>query len=286
MGSFGSLNHDLLLKRVQVRVGDPRVVKLVERWLACGALSAGAPDDEPDAAESDRWREAKQRVQQGAGLVMEGLLPGVTGPQDAGYGGFGGRGSRAGALDGDDPRLWNYDAMLQADLMRRWAGTAVAAGLGWLRPNIGRALYQSGQFLNTPAGRRLLRSSSWAVAGLAGAAALGAVTAWAMRRYAGPSPTGIIQGSPLSPLLANVYLHPFDRWMQKRRHHLVRYADDFVVLAPDESQAEAGYNDSLFGLHKLQLTVNRQKMRIVRPGEPWEFLGEQFQAPPPSQPKP
>lgn len=116
------------------------------------------------------------------------------------------------------------------------------------------------------------------MAGLAGAAAIGAVTAWAMRCYAGPSPTGIIQGSPLSPLLANVYLHPFDRWMQKRRHHLVRYADDFVVLAPDEPQAEAGYNDSLFGLHKLQLAVNRQKMRIVRPGEPWEFLGEQFQA--------
>ena len=146
---FGSLNHDVLLKRVQVRVGDPRVVKLVERWLACGALSAGAPDDAPNAAESDRWRGTKQRVQQGAGLVMEGLLPGVMGPHDKA---FGGRGSHPDALDGDDPRLWNYDAMLQADLMGRWAGTAVAAGLGWLRPNIGRALYQSGQFLNTPAG--------------------------------------------------------------------------------------------------------------------------------------
>jgi retron-type reverse transcriptase len=112
------------------------------------------------------------------------------------------------------------------------------------------------------------------MAGLAGAAAVGAVTALAVNRLAGPAPTGVVQGSPLSPLMANVYLHPFDCWMMKRGHRLVRYADDFVVLAESETRAEAGYNDTIQAMHKLRLRMNRQKMRIVRPGEAWEFLGE------------
>ena len=41
---------------------------------------------------------------------------------------------------------------------------------------------------------------------------------------------GIAQGSPLSPLLANFFLEPFDVAMEKSGNHLVRYGDDFLVL--------------------------------------------------------
>jgi retron-type reverse transcriptase len=265
---FGALNHELMLKRVQGRLQDRRVLRLVERWLDCGALSAGLPEDEPEPAEVDRWQRVAEKAKHGASLVMEAVLPGSTGPGVAGWG-------AARADDNDVPSM-DYDAMMQAEMTRRWIGAALAAGVGWLRPNIGRAMYQTSQFFNTPAGRRMLRNGSWMVAGLAGAAAVGAVSALAMRRYAGPAPTGVVQGSPLSPLLANVYLNPFDHWMRKRGHELVRYADDFVVLAPDQAHAESGFNDSLAALHKLRLKVNRQKMRIVPPGERWEFLGESF----------
>jgi retron-type reverse transcriptase len=88
----------------------------------------------------------------------------------------------------------------------------------------------------------------------------------------------VVQGSPLSPLLANVYLHPFDVWLSKRGHHLVRYADDFVILAADENRAEAAHHDALLALRKLRLTVSRRKLRIVQPGEKWQFLGETFQS--------
>ena len=45
------------------------------------------------------------------------------------------------------------------------------------------------------------------------------------------TPTGgTPQGSPISPLLANLYLHPLDERMMARGYRMVRYADDFVIL--------------------------------------------------------
>jgi RNA-directed DNA polymerase len=41
---------------------------------------------------------------------------------------------------------------------------------------------------------------------------------------------GITQGSVISPLLANVYLHRFDLNMTGKGYRLIRYADDFIIL--------------------------------------------------------
>ena len=47
------------------------------------------------------------------------------------------------------------------------------------------------------------------------------------------TPTGgTPQGAVISPLLANVYLHPLDCLMRENGYQMVRYADDFVVLWP------------------------------------------------------
>jgi len=42
--------------------------------------------------------------------------------------------------------------------------------------------------------------------------------------------TGSPQGGVISPLLANTYLHQFDRVMSERGYRLIRYCDDFVIL--------------------------------------------------------
>src|SRR5271163_897032 len=50
---------------------------------------------------------------------------------------------------------------------------------------------------------------------------------------------GTPQGAVISPLLANIYLHPLDARMAARGYRMVRYADDFVVLCKSREEAEA-----------------------------------------------
>jgi len=94
--------------------------------------------------------------------------------------------------------------------------------------------------------------------------------------------TGTPQGGVISPLLANLYLHWLDRyWVLKgyggRQHdaHIVRYADDFVILCsqqPDRYLAEAKKV-----LDRLGLTLNAQKTRVVNAKEEtFDFLGHRF----------
>jgi len=45
------------------------------------------------------------------------------------------------------------------------------------------------------------------------------------------TPTGVPQGDPLSPLLANILLDDLDKELERRGHHFVRYADDGVPRA-------------------------------------------------------
>ena len=50
---------------------------------------------------------------------------------------------------------------------------------------------------------------------------------------------GTPQGAVISPLLANIYLHPLDELMAGRGYRMVRYADDFVVLCKSREEADA-----------------------------------------------
>ena len=49
---------------------------------------------------------------------------------------------------------------------------------------------------------------------------------------------GTPQGAVISPLLANIYLHPLDQAMAAAGYEMVRYADDFVILCRSEAEAQ------------------------------------------------
>jgi len=96
---------------------------------------------------------------------------------------------------------------------------------------------------------------------------------------------GTPQGGVLSPLLANIYLHWFDHLFQRAdgpaqwaKARLVRYADDFVVLARYISPALQGWIEGkLEGW--LGLQINREKTRVIdlqQPGQSLDFLGYSF----------
>ena len=89
--------------------------------------------------------------------------------------------------------------------------------------------------------------------------------------------TGTPQGGVISPLLANIYLHAFDRaWAKRGTGEVVRYADDFVVLCNSRAQAEQAQTRAAVLLGELGLTLHPDKTRVVdlRGGkEGFDFLG-------------
>lgn len=89
--------------------------------------------------------------------------------------------------------------------------------------------------------------------------------------------TGTPQGGVISPLLSNIYLHAFDVSFSERGiGELVRYADDFVVLARSEREARAALEAAGGILAGLGLELHPEKTRVVdlREGrEGFDFLG-------------
>ncbi len=91
--------------------------------------------------------------------------------------------------------------------------------------------------------------------------------------------SGTPQGSPISPLLANIALHRLDQAFQDDRQltgMLVRYADDFVVVCSTRQQAEDGQRRAATVLAELGLRLSPEKTRIVeltRGKEGFDFLG-------------
>ena len=96
---------------------------------------------------------------------------------------------------------------------------------------------------------------------------------------------GTPQGGVISPLLANVYLHWFDKRFQRAEGpgpahgaRLVRYADDFVVMARRQSPELIGQVEGLLE-DWMKLKLNRDKTRVVnldQEGTHLDFLGYTF----------
>jgi RNA-directed DNA polymerase len=93
---------------------------------------------------------------------------------------------------------------------------------------------------------------------------------------------GIPQGSPISPLLANLYMRRFVLgWKmlgleQSLGSRIVTYADDLVILCR-RGKAEEALQRLREIMGKLKLTVNEEKTRICKlPEEEFDFLGYTF----------
>jgi RNA-directed DNA polymerase len=92
---------------------------------------------------------------------------------------------------------------------------------------------------------------------------------------------GTPQGGVISPLLANIVLHELDRRWRSTDGVLVRYADDFVVLARSRDQAEAALARAGAILAELGLELHPDKTKVVDLGEGrdgFDFLGCHFHA--------
>ena len=92
---------------------------------------------------------------------------------------------------------------------------------------------------------------------------------------------GTPQGAVISPLLANLYLHPLDELLAGSGYRMVRYADDFVVLcrSPEEAQAALAEIRTWVEANGLSLHPDKTHLGDCRlPGQGFEFLGYRFEA--------
>lgn len=87
---------------------------------------------------------------------------------------------------------------------------------------------------------------------------------------------GTPQGSPLSPLLSNLFLDDLDRELEKRKHKFVRYADDCNIYVRSQRAAERVKRSiSRFITKKLKLKINEAKSAVSQPYKR-KFLGFSF----------
>lgn len=261
MQSFGSLDHLLLIKMVSERVRDKRMIALVRMWLDTGQVLS----THKSAPLFDR---AADFISGSIGSAMTRML------DEGGH-------TYADYYSASERSLAETDADMEAEAQKR------------ARKEVLKRLGRDGALLALTylaRGRKLLSPGALA---LTGAAALAAATvpaaSRALRERFGSSGVGAVQGGSLSPLLCNIYLHQFDKEMIRAGLHLVRYADDFVILCRDELSAEKALALAGRVLDSLRLRLHPQKTRITRFDAGLEFLGYEFdrftpQAKPVSQP--
>lgn len=91
-----------------------------------------------------------------------------------------------------------------------------------------------------------------------------------------PSEEGTPQGGPLSPMLSNIYLTPYDKELERRGHKFVRYADDCNIFTKSKYACNRVKESVIRFLEgKMKLKVNTEKTEARRV-EGSSFLGFTF----------
>ena len=292
---FDNLDHRLLVRRVEKRISDHRVLELLQKWLDAGVLEHGMPPGGQAAEKTDwlsqGWKNTSSRLKQGVDWALNTVAQGQYDPysearyEQLSYQTLDAYSPGTQEETGVDPDGENEDFYRRADeeeikrraLQHRAVQQVAAGGLllgtSWAKHSLVRAGTAAITALKTHAGRELLTKGLLAGGGAVGAAAGVAVTAYLVYRNIAPTQVGVLQGSPLSPLLANIYLHSFDMSLTRTGFRLVRFADDWVILCPEQSAAEQAYNESIAALAQIRLKVNPEKTRILSPADRLEWLG-------------
>lgn len=240
---FDSIDQRVLLSLVRQRVAEPQLLRLLGQWLAVGSVQ-----QEPAT-------HAPQTPLSRAAAAARALLDPPPAPPVATYP----------PLDdlGWDAPGWDAPyAGRSANLANHlWTVAQYAP------PVLAQAKRLLPHLQHVGAGKL-------ALAGGAVAATFAAIDAGT--RYLA---RGTPQGSALSPLLANIYLHPFDLALTSAGFRLVRYVDDFVVLCADEREAHDALTLARRQLQVLRLALKEEKTRIAAYDDGIAFLGTTLRSP-------
>lgn len=88
---------------------------------------------------------------------------------------------------------------------------------------------------------------------------------------------GVLQGGPLSPLLANVYMNELDHYMEKQGYSFCRFGDDINIYCSTYEEAIVAFSDVTARMEKIeQLPLNHGKTGIFK-GINRKYLGYRFE---------
>lgn len=260
---FPAINRDVLMKDVRKIVADERVQNLIGLWLNAGIL------------EETWWRKSGRKIAEANTILteaaaesLENLIAHRTGEnQDFG--------ADFSSEFEDEESLSPFEAEKLEKRKKREAVKGILKEGFWLAMAHRAVIGQ------------IFGAKSLGIGGAAIVAAALAPTVVEFYRQRFHPRRGILQGSPLSPVLANLYLTEFDRKFMQSGAKLVRYCDDFVILCRTKAEAKAALQTARNELAKRHLALHPEKTRILAPTDEFEFLGYKFLSnglvePPPS----
>ena len=250
---FDTLDTHLLMRFLRASMKEPLILRLIQMWLDIGGILQ--PSKLPT------WSTHLENTVHHVGEGVEGVINQLL--------------HRTPNLEHQDA-LMDENWSLDEPEMATRTGTLTHTGKEMLT-NLGRdgllLLLANAKRLWKPlATKQLLIIAPLVVAALA-APTVGSMVKERMCR---PRKIGIVQGSPLSPLLANIYLHPFDKAMHRAGIRMVRYADDLLLLCSSESRARHAHQYAQKRLATLKLELNPKKTQITDFHTGIEFLGHIF----------
>lgn len=253
---FDTIDQRILLGMVRQRIAEPALLQMIAQWLTVGALHRDETEPiAPPETRLSRWGQALRRFapwggQQPGAPAAFGLPPSeLADPYAAAIweqpGSVGPLGAGPMVANSLEQHLWT--AMMFA--------RPVLSGARMAWPYVRRV-----------GGRRIALASAVAAGALAASEAV--------RRGSDPDRRGTPQGGALSPLLANIYLHPFDLALTSQGLRLVRFVDDFVVMCASQAEAARVLVLVQQQLGTLRLTLNAEKTKIVHYADGLAFLGQ------------
>ncbi|MCY3720965.1 MAG: reverse transcriptase/maturase family protein [Candidatus Poribacteria bacterium] len=254
---FDRMDTQILMRFLRASLKEPPILRLIQMWLDIGGILQ--PPKLPT------WiahvENTVHHLGEGVEHVTNRLLHRT--PHADGYNEY------PNALTADE---WELDAseMVTRTGQLTQTGKELLTNLG--RDGLLLLLANAKRLWKPLATKQLLFIAPVVVAALA-APTVGNLIKERMSR---PRKIGIIQGSPLSPLLANIYLHPFDKAMTRAGVRLVRYADDLFLLCRNESRAQHAHQLAQRHLSTLKLALNPKKTEIAEFNTGVEFLGHVF----------
>ena len=254
---FDAMDTDILMRFLRASMQEPAMIRLIQMWLDMGGVLQ--PPKFPTWG--THLENTVHHIGEGVESVINQILHRT--PNSGSYSEY------QNALTEDE---WAVDASEiptpTNPLMH--TGKEILTNLG--RDGLLLLLANAKHLWKPLAAKQLLIIAPLVVAALA-APTVGSIVKERMSR---PRKIGILQGSPLSPLLANIYLHPFDKAMTRAGIRLVRYADDLLLLCRSEGRAHHALEYAQKQLGRLKLTFNPKKTRIAHFDTGVEFLGHIF----------